>query len=427
MNNYILTLTGLFVDKTFLTKGRLSSFLEINYKCHNFIKKSTNRMKVFRIILISLLLFQLLQCKREDLPPVVEISDDNFLNALIEAGIDLNGDGFINQEEAQQTITLDISGQDIRELTGVDAFINLDALDCSDNLLSYLDLSANTRLRFLNCSKNDFNEFDISSNVELKELKCEESNLRSLDVTEMSKLEILFCNGNRITELDLSGNRNLKIIYCAVNQLTHIDFSNNPELEEVDGCVKWMAENLAYLPAVSTFDDGSWLENEPHYYVFGYLGTEVEEAKEYIYTNGVNIYQTYGVLYNYAAAKEACPEGWHIPIRREFLKLLDFLGENAAGKLKDNSNLYWKTPDESITNESGFTALPGASRFEKYWGYYFKLGETCSFWTSTIHNRPSEEITGFSNYTFALQDSPSMYLVSVSSLQFARSVRCVKD
>ena len=39
----------------------------------------------------------------------------------------------------------------------------------------------------------------------------------------------------------------------------------------------WMAENLAYLPAVSQVTSGS--SSEKHYYVFGYDGTSVGEAK----------------------------------------------------------------------------------------------------------------------------------------------------
>ncbi|MFY9365023.1 MAG: hypothetical protein WAP18_08015, partial [Bacteroidales bacterium] len=38
------------------------------------------------------------------------------------------------------------------------------------------------------------------------------------------------------------------------------------------GSQVWMAENLAYLPSVSKSADGS--RTEPHYYVYGYEGTD---------------------------------------------------------------------------------------------------------------------------------------------------------
>ena len=56
----------------------------------------------------------------------------------------------------------------------------------------------------------------------------------------------------------------------------------------------WMAENLAYLPFVCPSSLGS--TTEPYYYVYGYEGNSVSEAK--VLTN----YLDYGVLYNWPAA-----------------------------------------------------------------------------------------------------------------------------
>jgi len=67
----------------------------------------------------------------------------------------------------------------------------------------------------------------------------------------------------------------------------------------------WMAENLAWLPAVSPPSAGS--QTEPHYYVYGDDGADVATAKS------KPDYSTYGVLYNWQAALKACPEGWHLP------------------------------------------------------------------------------------------------------------------
>jgi uncharacterized protein (TIGR02145 family) len=81
----------------------------------------------------------------------------------------------------------------------------------------------------------------------------------------------------------------------------------------------WMAENLAWLPAVNPVNDNS--STEKYYYVSGYNGTDVSAAK------ATQNYTTYGVLYNWPAAMNgaagsdanpssvqgACPAGWHIP------------------------------------------------------------------------------------------------------------------
>ena len=68
------------------------------------------------------------QCRKEVEPPTVNIPDNNFLNALIELGVDTNGDGKISPEEAEVITYLDVSGNSISDLTGIEKFINLDTL-----------------------------------------------------------------------------------------------------------------------------------------------------------------------------------------------------------------------------------------------------------------------------------------------------------
>lgn len=63
----------------------------------------------------------------------------------------------------------------------------------------------------------------------------------------------------------------------------------------------WMAENLKYLPNVNQMSDIS--QAEAKYYVYGYDGTDINNAK------ATDNYQTYGVLYNFEAAKSVCPTG----------------------------------------------------------------------------------------------------------------------
>ena len=51
--------------------------------------------------------------------PTVEIPDVNFLNALIEQDVDLNGDGSISYEEAGRVDYLDVSSCEISDLSGM--------------------------------------------------------------------------------------------------------------------------------------------------------------------------------------------------------------------------------------------------------------------------------------------------------------------
>lgn len=157
------------------------------------------------------------------------------------------------------------------------------------------------------------------------------------------------------------------------------DSRDNKEYETiVIGTQCWMKENLAYLPSVSPSanDSQTW----PFYYVYGYQGTNVTEAK------ATSNYHTYGVLYNWTAALTACPAGWHLPSDAEWTALTTFLGGEsvAGGKMKEADTAHWNSPNTGATNESGFTGLPGGSRNVVYnIGSFSDFGNYSNWWSST--------------------------------------------
>lgn len=69
---------------------------------------------------------------------VVSIPDPNFLAALIDDGVDVNGDGMIVQSEADSIISLDVSNHEIDSLYGLQEFDQLRILDCSHNRITEL-------------------------------------------------------------------------------------------------------------------------------------------------------------------------------------------------------------------------------------------------------------------------------------------------
>ena len=91
----------------------------------------------------------------------IKIPDQSFLDALLEPGldeegevqiIDSNDDGLISYYEAEAITYLDVSGKGISDMTGIENFVNLEVLDCSDNQLIKLDLSRNKKLKELDVS-----------------------------------------------------------------------------------------------------------------------------------------------------------------------------------------------------------------------------------------------------------------------------------
>lgn len=86
-------------------------------------------------------------------------------------------------------------------------------------------------------------------------------------------------------------------------------------------------------------------------------------------------------LYNWKAAIESCPLGWHLPSVDEWTELINYLGGNdvAGGKLKAKEG--WNDSNISSTNSSGFSALPGGYR--NYGGIFGGAGTEGYWWSST--------------------------------------------
>lgn len=141
------------------------------------------------------------------------------------------------------------------------------------------------------------------------------------------------------------------------------------------GTQVWLAENLKYLPSVAGTNTNS--AKTPSYYVYDYYGTNVAEAKA-----TVN-YSIYGVLYNWEAAKSACPDGWRLPTDAEWTTLENFLGGSlvAGAKLKEEGEAHWNNPNVGSTNSSGFTALPGG--FYQSATQFGNLTRGADFWSLT--------------------------------------------
>lgn len=186
----------------------------------------------------------------------------------------------------------------------------------------------------------------------------------------------------------------------------------------------WMAENLAYLPVVSPPTSGS--SSDPLFYVYGYNETSISSAK------ATDNYSNYGVLYNWAAALFACPLGWHLPTDEEWKTLEKNQGmsesdADAAGwrfsgsvseKLKETGISYWKSPNSTATNSSGFTARGGGLRSIN--GTFMQLLESAGFYTSTADGAINVWCRGMYNFNGLIRNS-------LYDRAFGQSVRCIKN
>jgi uncharacterized protein (TIGR02145 family) len=187
----------------------------------------------------------------------------------------------------------------------------------------------------------------------------------------------------------------------------------------------WTVENLRYLPSVVGPGTGS--QTVPYYYVYGYNGTVVADAK------ATSNYTHYGVLYNWPAAMNGaasstanpsgvqgvCPTGWHLPSDAEWTQLTTYLGGEsvAGGKLKETGTTHWSSPNNGATNETGFTALPGGYRISSGFDCFFSLSY---WWCATEYD------AGYAWHRYVYYDLTSLDR-SYGFKEVGFSVRCVKD
>ena len=135
---------------------------------------------------------------------------------------------------------------------------------------------------------------------------------------------------------------------------------------------------------------------------------------------------TYGALYNWYTVNtgKLCPTGWHVPSDPEWLILIDFLGGivTAGDKLKEPGTGHWLSPNPGVTNETGFTALPGGSSGDiliKFGG----MGSYGFWWSST------GDATGISNiaWNWSMRWDRGNIGRGEYYERMGYSVRCVKN
>lgn len=160
--------------------------------------------------------------------------DENFRDRVA-FYCDKDDDGTLSQGELNGVTELYVAYANIKDLTGIELFPNLDKLDCKYNNLTCLDVSKNTKLTKLYCESNQLTGLDLSKNTALTELNCQINQLTSLDLSPNTALDTLDCHDNQLTSLDVSNNTALTYLNCNYNQLTSLDLSQNTALTKL-GC-----------------------------------------------------------------------------------------------------------------------------------------------------------------------------------------------
>lgn len=175
----------------------------------------------------------------------------------------------------------------------------------------------------------------------------------------------------------------------------------------------WMAENLAYLPSVDSPADYVYDIHDKtfRYYVLNFNGTNVAAAK------ATDNYKNLGVLYNWYAAENACPQGWRMPTDEDWIALKTNVGGEAVagGKLKTTTG--WKDNGNG-TDKYGFSAKPSAL-FTGLLGFMY-INESVVWWCSKQKDEYSQVVHRINAPT---PNFPSTYNYFFACV----SVRCIKE
>ena len=130
--------------------------------------------------------------------------------------------------------------------------------------------------------------------------------------------------------------------------------------------------------------------------------------------------EVYGRLYNWEAAIEACPDGWHLPTDGEWIILRDYLEGpyDTGGKMKEAGQSHWAYTENGVTNESGFTGLPGGYRLDD--GNFGSPGDFGYWWSAT-------EIDDLNAFSRTLTDLSVHVFRLIGDKERGYSVRYIQD
>lgn len=203
-----------------------------------------------------------------------------------------------------------------------------------------------------------------------------------------------------------------------VQLLTKVeDADNNLYSTVVIGTQVWMAENLK----TTRYNNGDLIGTTSPMELDIYN----ESTPSYQWSYSESHTAVYGRWYTWYAVtdtRNVCPTGWHVPSNVEFKTLMDYFGDKkvAYDKLRESANAHWRycmgAPD--VSNESGFTALPGGIRPPSPYDHY--IGEMGNFWSTTEYDVLNARSLDFGFCPWDLSQSPT-------NKKYGLSVRCLKD
>jgi len=170
----------------------------------------------------------------------------------------------------------------------------------------------------------------------------------------------------------------------------------------------WLAENLLYSEnnefQQQINSNASWLNNIKHN---GWCFCPTA----YSYS-GNNKYDC--VLYQWEAAKKACPSGWHLPSIYEYYELFDLYGGI------NDTNTFKSLLSDGVSNFNAYSVHKKRMGLYPYNSGGFFDSDWVEYWTSTIYDDDQSWIIYFDTYKHSLD-------ISGEDKNSGLPIRCIRD
>ena len=143
---------------------------------------------------------------------IVTIPDPAFKAKLLELGVDTDSDGEIEQNEALAVTSFDLYHCTFNNVTGIEAFTNLEHLNLGDycTIATAVDLTGLTHLTYLNITKSGMPSVNLFGLTALETLSVGYASINFLNFESATNLRVIYYYNSSINAaLDLSHFPNL--------------------------------------------------------------------------------------------------------------------------------------------------------------------------------------------------------------------------
>ncbi len=169
--------------------------------------------------------------------------DSAFRRCMSSRDYDMNQDGKLSQAEINRITNLQLPGNGIKNLKGIENFTNLRELNVNNNKLTSLDLKRNQNLIYLSCKNNQLKTLDLRSNTEIAGIDCQNNKLEHLYMPKLYQKTYY----SSYTSINTKGNPNLRYVDLrdcidALRSGGYYDFNYDPDTFDI-----WYSSELGFF------------------------------------------------------------------------------------------------------------------------------------------------------------------------------------